>query len=270
MSDYIALNAADLWTLQVALLDLLIVVGMVAGLRYMSGLVANVDSGEMLATHDNFAFGLAFAGGLLGLAVMLTGVLSGDAGATLVDELLSMIGYGLLGLLLIRLGRLIQDRIVLPKITVQESIRDGNLAAAFVDVGNTIAIGIVLRAVMMWVETDRLFGLVFVLVAFVVSQLLMAIVTRYRLAVYASRHDGASLQSAFTDGNVALALRYAGHLIGVGLAVTAASGIVRYAPEQIAVSFLAWAVVIVIIALLLSGLAILARLVVLSGIDVVQ
>ena len=72
---------------------------------------------------------------------------SGDPGATLLDELISVVSYGVLGLILLWVGRLGQDKLVLTGIEIQEQIKQGNLSAALVDVANTIATGLVLRAV---------------------------------------------------------------------------------------------------------------------------
>lgn len=270
MIDWTGLSPTDIWVYQMMLLDLLIAVAIMAGLRYLTGLVANVNSAEELASRDNVAFGLSMAGGVLALALMLTGALSGEAGRTLLAELLAVLGYGLLGLLLIKGGRIIQDRLVLTGIEIQAQIKSGNLAAAVVDVGNTIAVGLILRAVMLWTEGDALVGAAAVLGAFVVTQVLLALVTRWRLAVYAGRHAGGSLQQALADGNAALAVRYLGHVLGVALAVTAASGVVVFDLTNLPLTAAAWTGVCLLFMGMVSLLAMLARRVILVGIDVVE
>ena len=201
---------------------------------------------------------------------MLTGAVSGEPGSTYLNEIISVLAYGILGLLLIKVGRWMQDKIVLRGIELQAQIKAGNLAAALVDVANTIATGLMLRAVMLWVETDALNGLLLVLSAFISVQVLLALVASYRGWVYSRRHDGSSLQVAFSSGQTALAIRFFGHLIGVALAVTAASGIVAYYPEDIIVALLRWVGVALILTMLLSFIAIVARKVVLFGVDVVE
>ena len=270
MMDILGLTQLDVWVYQMVLVNLVIAVAMIAGLRFITGMVASVNSGRELATRDNFAFGIAMAGGLFALALMLTGALSGEAGATLLEELLSVLGYGLLGLLLISLGRIIQDRLVLTHMAVQGEIRSGNISAAVVDLANSLAIGLILRAVMLWVESNELGGLLVILLAFLVTQLLMALVTRYRLFVYARRHQGGSLQEALQDGNLALAIRYLGHLLGAALGVTAASGLVAYDPDRLAISLGVWVGVSFGLVVLVSLLSVLARLVVLMGVDPVE
>ena len=260
----------DIFIYQILFIDLVIAVAMIAALRFLSGVVANVSSTEELATRDNFAYGIAMAGGILSLALMLTGAVSGQPGSTYLNEVISVLAYGILGLLLIKVGRWMQDKIVLRGIELQDQIRAGNLAAALVDAANTIATGLMLRAVMLWVETDALSGLLLVLTAFVSVQILLAIVARYRVWVYSRRHDGSSLQLALNDGQIALAIRFFGHVIGVALAVTAASGIVAYFTEDIALALLRWVGVALILTIFLSLIASLARKLVLLGVDVVE
>jgi uncharacterized membrane protein YjfL (UPF0719 family) len=270
MSELLNLSQVDIWTYQILLIDLAVAVLMIAGLRYIRGLVTNVDSTEELASKDNFAFGVAMAGGTLALALMLTGAVSGEPGATLLAELTSVISYGVLGLILLWVGRLGQDKLVLRGIEIQEQIKQGNLSSALVDVANTVATGLVLRAVMIWVESETLDGLIMVLAAFVITQILLSAVTRYRLMVYSRRHEGESLQAAFEAGNVALSIRYLGHISGVALAVTAASGVAAYNSDALVMALLTWVAVSIIFTVLVSILAIFARKVILAGVDVVD
>jgi uncharacterized membrane protein YjfL (UPF0719 family) len=209
------------------------------------------------------------AAGIISLALMLTGAVSGEPGATYIGEIVSVLSYGILGLILIKVGRIAQDKLLFTGIEIQEEIKKGNLAAALVDAGNTIATGLVLRAVMLWVESDTWNGLLVVLAAFVITQLMLAIVSKYRLIVYA-RRSGESLQEVFKRGQVALAIRYLGHLLGVALAITAASGVVAYDIENLARALALWSGVTLIFASLVSVIAIIARNVILMGVDVVE
>lgn len=268
--ELISFSAVDTYVYQIILINLVIAVGLLCGLRFVTGVVANVDSAEELATRDNYAFGIAMAAGILALALMLTGAVSGEVSDTHLDEVISVLAYGILGVILIKIGRLIQDKFVLTGIEIQQQIKSGNLAAALVDAANTLATGLVLRAVMLWVESDTLNGLLLVLAAFVITQLLMALVSKFRILVYARRHDGMSLLSALEAGSVSLAIRFLGHIMGVALAITAASGVVAYQPENILVALATWALVALVFTILVSLIASLARSAVLFGVDVVE
>ena len=120
----------DTYIYQILLIDLVIAVAMISGLRFITGVVANVDSAEELAARDNVAFGIAMAAGIIALALMLTGAVAGEPGITYVDEVVSVLAYGILGVLLIKIGRLMQDNIVLRGIEIQQQIKNGNIAAS--------------------------------------------------------------------------------------------------------------------------------------------
>jgi uncharacterized membrane protein YjfL (UPF0719 family) len=268
--DLINFSAVDAYVYQIILINLVIAVGLLSGLRFVTGFVANVNSAEELATRDNYAFGIAMAAGIMALASMLTGAVSGDIGATYLSEVISVLSYGVLGVVLIKVGRLIQDKFVLTGIQIQQQIKSGNLAAALVDAANTLATGLVLRAVMLWVESDTLNGLLIVLAAFVITQLLMALVSKYRVLVYARRHDGESLHSVLEAGKVALAIRFLGHILGVALAITAASGVVAYQTENLIMALMVWALVALVFNILVSLISSIARYAVLFGVNVVE
>ena len=103
-----------------------------------------------------------------------------------------------------------------------------------------------------------------------ITQLLLALVTKYRLLVYSRRHAGASLQEAFASGNVALSIRFMGHILGVALALTAASGVVEYDRSNLLLAVGLWAGITLLFSLLVSLLSIAACRVILWGINVVE
>ncbi|NNJ84948.1 MAG: DUF350 domain-containing protein, partial [Gammaproteobacteria bacterium] len=103
---------------------------------------------------------------------------------------------------------------------------------------------------------------------YVIAQIILYLATGYRTLVFARRHPGNSLQQEIATENIALAVRFAGHRIGVGLAVTASSGIVIYANDNVLYSLLVWALVAVGMFLAQTLISIAARLVLLPGINV--
>ena len=74
-------------------------------------------------------------------------------------------------------------------------------------------------------------------------------------------------------GNAALAVRYAGHLLGTALAASSASSMVGYLPGdalEFAILYGTWLAWAVVLAVVLSALSIIAQRVVLMGIDMVE
>lgn len=264
------LVAFDQYHTLILVIDFIIVTLMLTLVGIKMGIIANVSSIKELSEKDNFSFGISFAGALLGLGIMMTGVVSGDASSSLLYELGIVTAYGIVGILLMASTRFFFDKITLCNISVHQQILGGNLAAGIIDAGNMIATAIIIRAVMVWVDTEALYGLIIVLIGFVISQLLLVLVTRYRHFVYAKRHNGSCLQDALSKGNKALSIRYMGHKIGAALTVTAASGTIAYNDASPFVAILLWGCTSLAFVVLLSILAILSRHIILRGINVVE
>lgn len=250
------------------LIDLIVALGVLAGLRYFSGAVANVSLTEVLSVQDNFAMGISLAGAVTGVAIMLMGAVAGDAGGSPGAEVLLMLCYGVVGIALMWLTRRLFDRLSLPEISVHGQILAGNVAAGIVDAGNLIATAIVVRAVMSWVDGSSFFSILVVLIGYGISQGILYLATLYRSRVFDRNRPGESLQKEIEAGNVALAVRFSGHRIGVGLAVTAASGISVYHPDAVIVSLLVWSFMAAGTFVGLTLITIFARFVLLPGIDV--
>ncbi|NOX43806.1 MAG: DUF350 domain-containing protein [Gammaproteobacteria bacterium] len=250
--------------------DFLIIAVILASMRKLAGVVGNVSAQAELAERDNHAFGISIAGAAIAVAVMLMGAVSGEAANNPASEAFIMLAYGGVGLVLMAVTRKVFDHISLPDISIHKEIMRGNIAAALVDAGNMIATAIILRAVMVWVDSNSFIGLLFVLVGFLVSQAIMVAATAYRRHVYARHHGNTGLQKQIEEGNTALALRFAGYRVGIALAVTGASGVVVYGDTQLIASLAAWSVVAVLMFLILTVLAIVIRKAVLPGINVAE
>ena len=265
-----SINFVEIWAWQITVLDFVISVALVVGLRKFTGLVSNLSTTEELAERDNFAFGISLAGAIFALSLMLTGVLSGDVATSLLNEAMLLIGYGVLGVLLIKVGRFVLDRWVLRGVAIQQEIKNANVPVALIDVANVVATGIILRAVLGWVEGDLWLSIVALLMAFVVTQLLLSLVSYSRVVIFSKRNKGKDWQEEITNGNSALALRYMGHIIGVSLAVTAASGLVVYNEQNILYSLMLWTVAAVDLVVVATLFSFIARKFILNGIDVVE
>ena len=55
------------------LVDFVIAVMLLSGMRYLAGVVGNVSATEELSQKDNKAFGVSLAGGIVAISIMLTG-----------------------------------------------------------------------------------------------------------------------------------------------------------------------------------------------------
>lgn len=264
------LNNINFWNLQLLAIDFVIIFLLFVSLRLVKGLVSNVHATDEIASKDNFAFGVSFAGGIAALGIMLTGASMGEFAPTMLDEAISMTVFGVIGLVLITAGRAFQDRVVLSQVSLHDEIAKDNLAAAIVDVGNVLAVGIVIRASMLWVQTEGFQAIPVVVAGFVVSQIVLTLASKYRVKLFAVKASkgNSCMQQALEDGNTALAIRYAGYLTGVSLAITAASGFVPYEADNVWIAVLMWAFMAVILSIIFAGIKVVAMKAILPGVDI--
>jgi uncharacterized membrane protein YjfL (UPF0719 family) len=252
-------------------IDFVIILAFMAALRLLVGPISDVSLTDILSKQDNFAVGITFAGAIVAVAILMMGVVAGEAGRTYVNEITLMAGYGVLAMALMWLTRMIFDHLSLPGIQIHDEIMRGNLAAGIVDVGNMIATAIMVRAAMSWVDGSTFLGLAIVILAFAVSQVILLAATLYRKKVFERRHAGIrDLTGEIAGGNTALAVRFAGYRLGVGLAVTATSGLVVYDPGALILSVAAWSLMAIVLFLVQTTLSIVLRHIMLPGIDIGQ
>ncbi len=251
-------------------INIVISIVLITSLRFIKGRSHGVSSTDELAVKDNFAFGLSLGGEVLGLSLVMMGVMSGGSSDTLLGEVLSLLEYGVLGLILIKAGGFFQDKVVLSKLPIHAEIGLGNIAAALMDVSHLIATGLIIRAAMLWVDSGSIDGIIMVVVAFIAAQLVMLLVSLYRRYAFKRRNQGADLEEAIKQKNVALSIRYAGHIIGSALAISSVSHIVVFDALRFTESTLIWLVSSIAMVIVMSALALLARLVILKGVNVVE
>ena len=160
-----------------------------------------------LVEKDNLAVALAVAGYYLGLVIVLGGVASGPASFSLIDDVIGLVIFGLLGIVLLNLSAWINDKVVFSEFdNEKEIVEDRNAGMGAVEGGNYIAVGLITAGAMSG-EGGWESGLVFWvsgLVALIVAGLLYEKITSYDF------HD------QIEKDNVAVGVAFAGVLIGFG------------------------------------------------------
>jgi hypothetical protein len=251
-------------------IDVSIAILLLGAMRFLSGLSAKVNSTEELAKEDNFAFGISVAGSILALGIVLTGAITGEAASSYAMEAIGMLAYGGYGLILIKVGRIIHDKVALQHLDKNALIIEKNLTIGIIDAAGAIATAIIIRAVLLWVDGLDLSTFIAITSGFVVAQTVLVIVTRLREKQYAKNNQEDCLQEALSNGQLALAIRYSGQVISTALAVTAASHFLIYSPETLVVNLIGWLVIGIIMTLLVALLTAIAKHIVLWGINLVE
>ena len=180
---------------------------LVIGKRVYDGLHRSFALRTELIEKDNLAVALAVAGYYLGLVIVLVAVVSGPASFSLLDDVIGLVIFGLLGIVLLNLSALINDKVVFSKFSIErEIVEDRNAGVGALEGANYLAVGLVTAGAMSG-EGGLLSGLVFWiagLVALIIAGILYDQITSYDL------HD------EIEKSNVAVAAAFAGVLIGFG------------------------------------------------------
>jgi uncharacterized membrane protein YjfL (UPF0719 family) len=266
MSLFETIISSDL--LLFLLVDLAIALALLSAMRFVTGAVDNIDTTDELAQRDNFAFGISLAGAIFALGIVLSGAITGEKAATLPLEILGMSLYGLTGLVLIKLGRWIYDRIALNQLDKNAEIAQRNIAVAIVDACAVIATAIIIRSTLLWAEGLEVVTFIAIFIGFILSQAVLLLMTRYREQRYARGNLGTTMQQAFKDNNIAVAVRHGGYLIGVSIAVTIASNYIYYDTDNIMTSLSAWIAFSLIMLTAFNLLAIIAKKIILKNVDI--
>ena len=253
--------------LTILAIDLSIAVALLTLMRFMQGWTANVCSSKELAERDNFAFGISTAGAVAALGIVLTGAITGEAASDYTIEAIGMTAYGLFGIVLIKLGRFLHDKIALNEFDKNTAILKGNVSVALVDAAAAISTAIIIRAVLMWAEDITLDTFIAIFSAFIVSQMMLVLLTRIRENRYAKRNQGASMQGALEQNQTALAIRHSGYMIAMALSFNAASHFILYNPTAYVSNLIGWFTFSIVMLVSLSILITIVTKLVLARID---
>jgi hypothetical protein len=270
MNTFIEITGLNQELLIFLAIDITIAIILLGAMRFISGLSAKVNSTDELAKEDNFAFGISVAGSVAALGIVLTGAITGENAESYLMEIIGMASYGIFGLILIKIGRIFHDRFALNQIDKNAQIKARNITVGIVDASGAIATAIIIRAVLLWVYGLDINTFIAITAGFIVSQAMLVLVTRIKERQYAANNQNSSMQNAFAEGQVALAIRYAGQVISTALAVTAASHFLTYSPETLLINLVGWLVFGIVMTLLVAVLTSIAKRLVLMGINLVE
>jgi len=270
MNTFIEITGLNIELLIFLAIDITIAIILLCAMRFISGLSAKVNSTDELAKEDNFAFGVSVAGSVAALGIVLTGAITGENAESYLMEIVGMASYGILGLILIKVGRVFHDRFALNQIDKNAQIKAHNISVGIVDASGAIATAIIIRAVLLWVYGLDINTFIAIIAGFIVSQAMLVLVTRIKERQYAKNNQNSCMQNAFAEGQVALAIRYAGQVISTALAVTAASHFLTYSPETLLANIVGWFIFGMIMTILVAVLTSIAKRLVLMGINLVE
>lgn len=258
----------DIWVYLA--IDIAIAIILLITLRWMSGRLASVSTNDELCTQDNFAFGISVAGRMFALCIVLAAAVEGSTKTDYMMAAISMLLYGLLGILLIKIGRILHDKLILHRLDKEDLIRQRNTSIGIVDASSSIATAIIIHSIMLWVEGTDLNALIAILSGFVVSQTILLTTTRFYERRFREKNQSGSLQKSLTKGQMALAVQHSGNLLGTAIVVSTASNLLIYNPVGYVSNLTGWLIVGMWLTLLLAILVGFTKRLVLAGLNLVQ
>ncbi|WP_053979705.1 DUF350 domain-containing protein [Marinagarivorans algicola] len=259
-----------IWQIAVVCINVVLALAALIGLRYGMSALIGVHVKDELDKKDNIAFGIIIAGAVLALMLIMSGAMSGDAHASLMQEALNVSMYGVLGIVLLKVGFLVQDKLLLRKICIRDEIKKGNSAVAIAAAANLIAVGVVIRTSITWVEDDSVNGLLPVALVFIALQIILAAVTLLRTVIFSKRNPDNTWQSAIQSNNIALAIRFSAQMLATAFALSSVAYLVNYASILLFEIVYTWLGLGLAVMLVVWLLYTLACPIVLSKINVVE
>ncbi|MCB9991375.1 MAG: DUF350 domain-containing protein [Rhodospirillales bacterium] len=252
---------------QIILLNLLIVIALFTGLRFFSGAIAHINATKELLSKDNPAFGISLAATTFAITIMLTGTFYGSPEIDVEYAIMAVGVFGIMGIALMALTRLIFDKITLPAVSLRDEIVKGNIAVGIADAGNVLAAAIILHTVLIWVIGFDLESVIALLAGYAVSQLILTTMTLIKRQAFKAAHKDNDLQDELKKGNTSLALRFAGQKIGTAFAIATAAHIVVYESYDLPTILIAWFVAAIVAVIAWKVLSLIAERIILWRVD---
>ena len=175
--------------------------------------------------------------------------------------------YGLLGIALIKVGRIAHDKLVLNRLDKEANIRQRNTSIALVDASSSIASAIIIRSVILWVDGTDANALFAIMSGFIVTQAILLATTRMYERKFRKSTQSHSLQRALNKGQMALAVQHSGRLLGTALVVTSASSLLIYNPIGYVSNLTGWLIVGLSLTVMLAIMVALAKRAILAGVN---
>tara|TARA_B100001094_G_scaffold294158_1_gene314573 strand:+ start:332 stop:1192 length:861 start_codon:yes stop_codon:yes gene_type:complete len=176
--------------------------------KYTKDFLTPYNDTEELGKKQNTAVGISFSGYLFAVIIVLLGALLGPSRGLFAD-ISNFVGYAILGIALLNLSRIINDKILLRKFcNIKELIDDQNAGAGCIEFGSYLASGLVVAGSI----HGQGGGVHTALAFFALSQAVLIIFAfLYNLITPFDLHD------EIEHDNVAAGVAFGGTLVALGI-----------------------------------------------------
>lgn len=213
---FISLTAPD-WQWGMVFIDMAVIIGLIFVFKKTIGLYSGINVKEELAEKDNPAYGFVFGASFLSFFIIMAAASTGNMIVDIGKEVSLVVVYGLSGMAMLLISKIIFDKVSLSQFCVREELSKRNMAVAVVDGGNLIATAIIVFAYMSWVKSTSFDAICVIAYGWILSQIVLSAFTHLRGLMFKS-DSNQNLSDAIKSNNVAVAIRFTGYRIALAMA----------------------------------------------------
>lgn len=254
------------WQWHLIAINLSVIFGLLFFFKFKIAWITGVSIKEELTEKDNPAFGYVLAGAFLSFFLIMGAASTGDDMTFLRQEVELMLSYGVSGIIMLLISKVVFDNIAMSSFCLSDQIRKRNTAAAFIDASNMIATALIIFTYMSWVKGTGYGNLLIVAYGWVISQFSLSILSFIRGKIFKSK-KGKTLQDAIKNGNMAVAIRYSSYKLSFAFTSLIAS--VQYPYNEAEVWWYATSIFLasILLSFAITLLTMLAKKIILPSID---
>lgn len=205
------------WSWDLIGINVLLVTIFLCLFKHKIGWLSGVSVREEVAEKDNPAFGIALGSLFLGFLIIMSAATTGDDVVSYKKEFLLMTTYGLSGMIMLTLSKLLFDKISLLNFEMPEELRKRNISAAIIDGSNVIATALIIFAYMGWVKGTSLTTVLVVAYGWLISQIVLTVFNKIKESIFKSTVHSNFVEAIKAD-NKAVAIRYSFYKLSVAIA----------------------------------------------------
>jgi len=188
--------------------------------KLINDLLTRYKIDEELTGKNNASIGVALSGYYIGLAIAISGVVTGPGSGNLWTDLLAVAVYSLMAIILLNISALINDKLILYKFSNEkELVEDQNSGTGATMAGSYLATGLIVSAAVSGEATGGWWkGIPACLVFFALGQIMLILAGLWYQVI--TKYDVHKVIG--DDNNVAAGVGFGGFLFAVGYVVRSA------------------------------------------------
>lgn len=188
--------------------------------KLINDLLTRYKIDEELTGKNNASIGVALSGYYIGLAIAISGVVTGPGSGSLWTDLLAVAVYSLMAIILLNISALINDKLILYKFSNEkELVEDQNSGTGATMAGSYLATGLIVSAAVSGEATGGWWkGIPACLVFFALGQIMLILAGLWYQVI--TKYDVHKVIG--DDNNVAAGVGFGGFLFAVGYVVRSA------------------------------------------------